>query len=113
MPLQARPPVAPHVAEQVTFFTQQSRLHGDIPVTQWLFAEIARLGLRGATMVAGMKGQGHDGIIHAVTLFDDAEVPVQITAIASSEQIDRLLDALAAQSAGVFYTRLPVTVGVV
>ncbi|WP_169583285.1 DUF190 domain-containing protein [Rhodobacter capsulatus] len=113
MPLQARPPVAPHAAEQVTFFTQQSRLHGEIPLTQWLFAEIARLGLRGATMVAGMKGQGHDGVIHAVTLFDDAEVPVQITAIASSDQIDRLLDALAAQSAGVFYTRLPVTVGVV
>jgi len=35
---------------QITFFTQQDRLIGNLPAGQWLLQEARRLGLRGATL---------------------------------------------------------------
>ena len=86
---------------------------GDLFHPARLFAELGRQGFRGATVTGGLIGEGHDGVVHAVTLFDDAEQPVQVTAIARAEQIERLVETLSGKGVGVFYTRMPVTAGVI
>lgn len=43
---------------QLTFFTQQDRMHGTLSVAQWLIAEAKKLGVRGATMSAAEAGYG-------------------------------------------------------
>ena len=48
---------------QLTFFTQQDRMHGHVPLAQWLLAEAKQLGIRGATLSSGaLQGLGHDGM---------------------------------------------------
>ncbi|WP_138467287.1 DUF190 domain-containing protein [Poseidonocella sp. HB161398] len=97
--------------EMLTFWTQQDRMHGRQPLGQWLFAEIARLGVPGATLSGGLVGRGHDGATHWVTLMDVAEQPLQISVVAPSAEIDRLLAALAGQVPGLFYSRVPARFG--
>ena len=41
---------------QVTFFTQQDRRHGSLPLGEWLLQETRRLGVAGATLVAATEG---------------------------------------------------------
>ncbi|WP_172328880.1 DUF190 domain-containing protein [Mangrovicoccus sp. HB161399] len=97
--------------EILTFWTQQDRMHGSEPLGQWLFAEIGRLGIAGATLAAGLAGRGHDGAAHAVTLMDLAGQPLQVSVVAPAAEIDRLLAALAGQVAGLFYSRVPARFG--
>ncbi|PRX05940.1 UNVERIFIED_ORG: PII-like signaling protein [Martelella mediterranea] len=93
--------------EILTFWTQQDRMHGHQPLGQWLFGEIERHGIEGATLSGGLIGRGHDGMTHAMTLMDVAGQPLQITVIASTEKIDRLLTALSGRNLALFYSRTP------
>ena len=62
----------------VTFFTQQSRTHGDVPVARWLIEEARKLGVRGATLFSGKEGFGHDGRFHSDSYFDLEDQPLQV-----------------------------------
>ncbi|SFM95617.1 DUF190 domain-containing protein [Nitrosomonas communis] len=42
---------------QVTFFTQQDRRHGSLPLGEWLLQEARRLGVAGATLIAVLHGK--------------------------------------------------------
>lgn len=101
------------VGELLTFWTQQDRMHGRVPLGQWLFEEIARQGIGGATLSGGLIGRGHDGATHAMTLMDVAGQPLQVCVVASEAQIDRLLAALAGQGLQLFYSRVPARFGMV
>jgi len=100
-----------HEGELVTFFTQQDRMHGTVPLAQWLFGEIERQGIEGATLTGALLGRGHDGVTHAITLFDVAEQPVQVAVVAPRADVERLLAGLAGQGLKLFYTRMPVRFG--
>ncbi|WP_161556001.1 DUF190 domain-containing protein [Mangrovicoccus ximenensis] len=99
--------------ELLTFWTQQDRMHGHEPLGQWLFGEIARQGIGGATLSGGLIGRGHDGETHAVTLMDVAGQPLQISVVAARADIDRLLAALSGQGLALFYSRVPARFGMV
>lgn len=45
---------------QITFFTQQDRQHAGKPLADWLMHLAAEMGLRGATLIPGSEGMGHD-----------------------------------------------------
>ncbi|HHQ4229892.1 TPA: DUF190 domain-containing protein [Pseudomonas aeruginosa] len=96
---------------QLTFFTQQDRLHGNQPPAQWLLSVVQRLGIRGATLNGALQGIGHDGIAHAVNLFDAGNRPVQVTLVASSEETERLLGHLVQENAQLFYVKAAVEPG--
>ena len=63
---------------QLTFFTQQNRLHGDGLLAEWLVEEAKRLGIRGATLITATEGFGHDGRFHSGDFFDLADQPLQV-----------------------------------
>ncbi len=96
---------------QVTFFTQQDRVHGHEPLAQWLLAQARALGIRGATLNGSLQGLGHDGRVHAVTMFDLGDQPVQVTMIVNDAENERLLAHLAASGVQIFYMRSAVEFG--
>ncbi len=96
---------------QIVFFTQQDRLHGQLPLAQWLVEEARRLGIRGATVTGCLQGLGHDGAVHAITMFDLSDQPLQVTLVVSEAELQRLSERLAQERVQVFYMKVPVEFG--
>lgn len=96
---------------QITFFTQQDRLHGHRPLAQWLIEEAKKLGVRGATLSGALAGLGHDGKTHWMNMLDFSEQPVQVTLILSQEEERVLFAHLEQQQVEVFFVRSPVEFG--
>ncbi|WP_461603830.1 DUF190 domain-containing protein [Aeromonas salmonicida] len=96
---------------QVTFYTQQDRMHGSMSLAQWLLDEAKRLGIRGATLDGSLQGLGHDGTVHAINMFDFSDQPVQVTMVLSTEEVERLLSQVDHAQVQVFYTKTPVEFG--
>ena len=83
-------------------------MHGRIPLAQWLIEEAARLGLRGATLNGALGGLGHDGVMHAVNLFDLSDQPIQVTLIVSEEEASNFIQK---EQVHVFYVRIAAEFG--
>ena len=96
---------------QITFFTQQDRPHGQQPLAQWLLHTAQQLGIRNATLSGALQGVGHDGTSHAVTLFDLADQPLQVTLVVSESQAECLLNHLLREKVHLFYVKTPVEFG--
>lgn len=96
---------------QITFFTQQDRMYGHIPLAQWLLDEAKRLGIRGATLDGALQGLGHDGAVHAINMFDFSDQPVQVTMVLSTEEVEHLFSRLEHEQVQVFYTKIPAEFG--
>ena len=96
---------------QLTFFTQQSREHGDTLLAEWLVGEAKRLGIRGATLFTASEGFGHDGRFHSAGFFDLADQPVQVVMAVSAEEAERLFARLNQEDVRVFYTKAPIEFG--
>lgn len=90
---------------QLTFFTQQDRMHRHQPLAQWIVEEAGRLGLRGATLNGAIEGMGHDGRLHSISLIDLSEQPVQVTLVVSTQECDRLFERLVQERIKVFYLK--------
>lgn len=96
---------------QLVFFTQQDRMHGHLPLAQWLLAEAKALGIRGATLNGAIQGLGHDGMVHAINFFDLSDQPVQVTLVVSAEEVERMFARLGEEQVHVFYMKVPVEFG--
>jgi PII-like signaling protein len=96
---------------QITFFTQQDRLIGKSPAGQWLIEEARRLGLRGATLSGAVEGLGHDGVIHAINLFDLSDQPVQVTVVVTEAEAEFFLEHLTQQQVKLFYVKVAAEFG--
>ena len=66
---------------EVTFFTHEDRLHGMAQISEWLLLTARDLGLRGATIVTGSEGYGHNRHIHSARFFELADNPQEIVMI--------------------------------
>lgn len=86
-------------------------MHGAVPLGQWLFEEAKKRGIRGATMSGALAGTGHDGVTHTTGWFDMSDQPVQVTMIVSAEESDHLFAHLSREKVRVFYTKAPVSFG--
>ncbi|HGW8425704.1 TPA: DUF190 domain-containing protein [Citrobacter koseri] len=93
---------------QITFYTQQDRMHGNTPLSQFLLDEAKRHGIRGATLNAGVEGIGHDGAVHAVNLFDLSDQPVQVTLVISEDEMEKMMINLKREKIKVFYVKISV-----
>jgi PII-like signaling protein len=96
---------------QLTFFTQQDRQHSHQPLAQWLVAEARRLGIGGATLIAGAMGFGHDRTIRSSRFFELAEQPVEVTMAVSGEEAGRMLARLKEEGINIFYVKTPIEFG--
>jgi len=97
---------------QITFFTQQDRMHHGKPLGQWILLMAREIGLPGATMVSGSEGYGHQGPIHSAHFFELADQPQEIQIAASEAQTVKLFDRLKAENVKVFYVKTLVEFGV-
>ena len=97
---------------EITFFTQEDRLHGKTQMAEWLLLTTRDLGLRGATVVTGSQGYGHDRYIHPARYFELADNPQVIMMIASEEETSLLFNLLQKEDVHLFYVKTPVEFGV-
>lgn len=100
---------------QLTFFTQQDRLHRDSqqPLAQWLLTTAYQLGIHGATLVGALQGIGHDGTTHEINMFDMGDQPVQITLVVTPEESQRLFSYLKQENVYLFYVKVPAEFGTI
>lgn len=96
---------------QLTFFTQQDRRHGGLPLGEWLVQEARRLGVAGATLIEATEGFGHDRKLHSAHFFDLADQPIEIMMAISQEDTDRLFEKLREERINIFYIKTPIEFG--
>ncbi len=96
---------------QLTFFTQQDRQHCRQPLAAWLVEEARRLGINGATLIAGAMGYGHDRTIRSSRFFELSEQPVEVTMAVSEDEARRMLARLKEEGINVFYIKAPIEFG--
>ena len=97
---------------QLTFFTQQNRLHGALTIAEWLTAEARKLGISGVTVTAAQSGYGRDGKLHSAHFFELAAQPVEVTMAVAAEKSDLLFAKIAAERLKIFYVKTPIEFGV-
>ena len=70
-------------------------------------AEARNLGLRGATIVTGSEGYGHNLHIHSARFFELADNPQEIVIIVTEEESNILFDYLEKEGVQLFYVKKP------
>jgi PII-like signaling protein len=96
---------------QLTFFTQQDRKHGCLPLGDWLVEEARKLGVGGATLIAATEGFGHDHKLHSAHFFELADQPIEVTMALSTEDAERLFQRLHEENINIFYVKTPIEFG--
>lgn len=98
---------------QMTFYTQQDRIHRGMPLAQWLLGEAQKQGLKGGTVTGALQGFGHDGQTRTVNMFDLSNMPVQVTLVVTEAEAEKMLACLEQEQLHLFYVKLPVEFGVI
>lgn len=96
---------------QLSFFTQQDRRHGNLSLAQWLLEEARRIGINGATLIAGVEGFGHDRKIRSAHFFELSDQPIEVTMAVSSTDAARLFARLQEEKVNIFYVKAPIEFG--
>ena len=96
---------------QLTFFTQQDRRHGWMPLGEWLLKEALKLGVGGATLSAAAEGFGHHRKLHSAHFVDLADQPLEVTMALSEADTERMLLRLREEKINVFYVKTAVEFG--
>ena len=94
------------------FYTYENRrIHG-LPVYEWLLEQARRLGIHGGSAFRAIAGFGRHGHLHEQHFFELAGAePVLVEFIASNDEADALLAAIAAENLHLFFARLPTQYG--
>ena len=96
---------------QLTFFTQQDRRHGNLPLGEWLIQEARKLEVAGATLIAATEGFGHDRKLHSAHFFELTDQPIEIMLAISEQDAARLFDRLREEGINIFYIKTPIEFG--
>ncbi|MBN9425037.1 MAG: DUF190 domain-containing protein [Burkholderiales bacterium] len=96
---------------QITFFTQQDRRHAGKPLADWLVHLAAELGLRGATLIPGSEGVGHDHRFHSAHFFELTDQPLTVLMAVTTDEAERLFQRLRDEGVHLFYVKVPVEFG--
>ena len=96
---------------QLTFFTQQDRRHGTLPLGEWLIQEARRLGVAGATLIAASEGFGQDRRLHSAHFLELADQPIEVLMALSIADADRLFARLREENIRVFCVQTPIEFG--
>ncbi len=96
---------------QLTFFTQQKRMHRGKVLAHWLVEEARTLGIHGATLLGASEGFGHHGRIHSAHFFDLADQPVEVVMAVTHDECDRLFARLREEKVRIVYVKAAVEFG--
>ncbi len=95
----------------VTFFTQRNREYQGISLAEWIVRKAMKIGVRGATLIPGKEGFGHDGQFHSDSYFDYEDSPLQVVMALTCEECDKLMACLEKNKIRVFFVKSRVTFG--
>jgi PII-like signaling protein len=96
---------------QLTFYTQQDRLHGKESLAEWLLKLAKEQGALGGTLFSAGESFGHDGRFHSAHFFELADQPVGVVAAVDEATCTRVLEALRRENIDVFFVKTPVEYG--
>ncbi len=83
---------------QLTIYINETDMHGDVPLHEFIVRRLLHLEIAGATVNRGVMGYGRHGKVHRQRLFgvsDDR--PILITAIDEEARIRKVLPELKAE----------------
>lgn len=89
----------------VSFFTQQNRMHEGVSVANWIVEKAKQLGIRGATLLSGQEGFGHDGRFHSESIFDLEDRPMQVILVLTPDECDQLFASIKDSHISIFFTK--------
>ncbi len=90
------------------FDTHENRKVGGVLLYEWLLGEAKKLGIHGGTAFKAMAGFGRHGVMHEAKFFELAgDLTVEVEFIATDEEAEKLLRAVAAARVRLFYARVP------
>ncbi len=96
---------------QLTFFTQQDRRHGSMPLGEWLIQEGRKLGVAGATLIIASEGFSQGRKLHSAHFFELADQPIEVLMALSTADAQRLFARLREENIKVFYLQTPIEFG--
>jgi len=96
---------------QLTFFTQQDRKHGRLPLAEWLLQEARKVGIAGATLISASEGFGHTRKLHSAHFFELADQPLEVVMAVSEADAERLFERLQEEKINIFYVKAPIEFG--
>jgi len=96
---------------QLTFFMQQDRKHGRLPLAEWLLQEARRLGVAGATLISASEGFGHAHKLHSAHFFELADQPIEVMMAVSETDAERLFERLREEKINIFYVKAAIEFG--
>jgi PII-like signaling protein len=96
---------------QLTFFTQQDRKHGRLPLAEWLLQEARKLGVAGATLIGASEGFGHTHKLHSAHFFELADQPMEVVMAVSEADAERIFERLREEKINIFYVKAPIEFG--
>ncbi|GLR27049.1 DUF190 domain-containing protein [Limnobacter litoralis] len=96
---------------QLTFFTEQNRKHGHVPMGEWLIQQAKKMGLGGATLSTASEGFGHAHKLHAARFFELADQPLEVTMAVTQAEAERVFELLRTEKIKLFYVKTPIEFG--
>lgn len=96
---------------QLTFFTQQDRMHDHISLGEWLLQEARKLDIGGATLIVATEGFGHDRKLHSAHFFELIDQPIEVTMAVNEHDAKRILAHLKNKGVNIFYVQIPIEFG--
>ncbi|MEG6502910.1 MULTISPECIES: DUF190 domain-containing protein [unclassified Desulfovibrio] len=97
---------------QLTFFTQQGRVHGMLSLAEWLLQQARAVGIKGATVAAAQGGYGRNGKYYSAHFFEMGEQPVEVTMAVNPAQAELLFAKIEEERLGIFYIKIPIEFGI-
>lgn len=89
----------------IIFFTQKNRQYNGISLARWIVEKARETGIRGATLLSGKEGFGHDGQFHSDNFFDYEDSPLQVVMAVTNGECERLMACLEKNNVRVFYVK--------
>ena len=96
------------------FYVHEDHRHHGRLVWEWLLEQGNALGMRGGSAFRAMAGFGRHHALHEARFFELAgSLTIEVEFLASSEEVQRLLDLLHREKVRLFYAYTPAFFGVI
>lgn len=96
------------------FYVQEKHQHHGILAYEWLLEAARKLGIHGGSAFRAIAGFGRHGKLHEDHFFELAgDVAIEVGFALTEEEAQKLLALLAGEKLRMFYTKIPLEMGVV
>jgi uncharacterized protein len=88
---------------EITFFTEQNKVHHHKPLVQWLLDTCKKLNIKGARVSHHAESVNHLGLHHSAHFFELVDEPISIMFIVSEEQKNAIFNEIRKEKVHIFY----------